>query len=106
MQKRILVLHIGVILVFVAIISRLFYWQVIKAKDLSKQAKSQHELGQNVQAPRGNILANDGSWLSARSDAFLLYAELPNLTDSPKTIANKIAPFLFSFLLIFLLIFF
>ena len=94
MQKRILVLHIGVILVFVAIISRLFYWQVIKAKDLSKQAKSQHELGQNVQAPRGNILANDGSWLSARSDAFLLYAELPNLTDSPKTIANKIAPFL------------
>jgi len=72
MQKRILFLRFGVILVFLAIISRLFYWQIIQAKTLSKQAKSQHELGQNIQAPRGNILANDGSWLAARRDAYIL----------------------------------
>jgi len=94
MQKRISFLHFGVILVFIAIILRLFYWQIIKAKDLSKQAKSQHELSEDIQAPRGNILANDGSWLSARADAYILYAEIPNLKDSSKTIANKIAPFL------------
>ena len=94
MQKRISFLHFGVILVFIAIILRLFYWQIIKAKDLSKQAKSQHELSEDIQAPRGNILANDGSWLSARADAYILYAEIPNLKDSSKTVANKIAPFL------------
>ncbi len=94
MQKRISFLHFGVILVFIAIILRLFYWQIIKAKDLSKQAKSQHELSEDIQAPRGNILANDGSWLSVRADAYILYAEIPNLKDSSKTIANKIAPFL------------
>jgi len=94
MQKRISFLHFGVILVFIAIILRLFYWQIIKAKDLSKQAKSQHELSEDIQAPRGNILANDGSWLSARADAYILYTEIPDLKDSSKTIANKIAPFL------------
>ncbi|MBU0998567.1 penicillin-binding protein 2 [Patescibacteria group bacterium] len=94
MQKRILFLRFGVIAVFIAIISRLFYWQIIQAKVLSKQAKSQHELGQDIQAPRGNILANDGSWLAAKEDAYILYAEIPNLKESTKTVANKIAPFL------------
>lgn len=94
MQKRIQFLHFGVILIFIAILSRLFYWQIIQAKSLAKQAKSQHELGSNIQAPRGNILARDGSWLAARADAYILYAEIPNLKESSKTVANKIAPFL------------
>ena len=91
MLKRIYILNIGVFLVFLAIVLRLFYWQVIKGKSLSIQARNQHELGKDIQAPRGNILANDGSWLAARSDAYVLYAEIPNLKDSPKNIANKLA---------------
>lgn len=91
MLKRIHFLNIVVFLVFLAIVSRLFYWQVIRGKSLSIQARNQHELGKNIQAPRGNILANDGSWLAARSDAYVLYAEIPSLKDSPKNIANKLA---------------
>lgn len=94
MQKRIQFLYLTVILIFLAITFRLFYWQIIEAKYLSKQAKSQHEMGEDIQAPRGNILASDGSWLAARGDAYILYADVPNLKDNPKNIANKIAPFL------------
>ena len=94
MQKRIQFLHFVIILIFFAILSKLFYWQIIQAKSLAKQAKSQHELGSNIQAPRGNILDKDGSWLAARADAYNLYAELPNLKESSKQVANKIAPFL------------
>lgn len=79
---------------FIAILSKLFYWQIIQAKSLSRQAKSQHELEKNIQAPRGNILADDESWLAARGDSYSLYAEIPNIKEDSKTIANKIAPFL------------
>lgn len=93
MQTRIKFLYLGVLLVFIAIVVKLFYWQVIRARDLSRQAKIQHESGENIQAPRGNILTKDGSWLAARGDAYIVYAEIPSLEDSSKSIANKLAPF-------------
>jgi len=92
MQKRIQILLILILLVFSAIITKLFYWQIIKAKYLSIQAKSQHELGEGIQATRGNILADDDTWLAARGDSFNLYAEIPNIEESPKDIANELAP--------------
>lgn len=94
MQKRIQFLYFSIILVFLAIVSRLFYWQVVRAKTLSMEAKSQHETGKDVEASRGNILAKDGSWLAARGDSYTIYAELPNLKETPKEVANKLAPFL------------
>src|SRR5688572_12218275 len=56
----------------VALIGRLFYWQVIRAQDLSAQARYQHESGSTIAAPRGNILTSDGTWLAASEDAWLV----------------------------------
>lgn len=76
------------------VVYRLFYWQVIKGASLAQEAKYQHQTGVTSLAPRGNILASDGTWLAASTQAWLVYAQKPDLNESPRSIANKIAPLL------------
>ena len=65
MSAKIRVLSIFFIVLFAILIVRLFYWQVIKGATLSSEARSQYESSVVTSAPRGNILASDGSfWLS------------------------------------------
>lgn len=91
---RLKIFSVILLLVFLALIGRLFYWQIIKGKALSLEAKNQHEMNTLLNAPRGNILAGDGTWLAARKEAYLIFAEIPNLKESPRDIANKLAPLL------------
>jgi cell division protein FtsI (penicillin-binding protein 3) len=91
MQARLKIVAAVFLLAFVALTARLFYWQIIKGKVLSYQARGQYEADKELSAPRGNILAQDGSYLTARAEAYLVYAEIPKLTSSPKTIAEKLA---------------
>lgn len=90
---RIKLLSIFFLLAFSAIIARLFYWQVIKSKDLSAQASEQYQASNVLQAPRGNIFASDGTWLAARTTSYLVYAALPEIKGNPQQIADKLAPF-------------
>ena len=76
-----------------ACLVRLFYWQVISGRDLSSQARIQYESQKLIGAPRGNIFASDGSWLAVGGDAWLIYAELPKISEDPRRIADKLAPF-------------
>ncbi len=92
MQNRIKAMTLAFLLAFFLLISRLFYWQVIKGKDLSEQARRQYQTGRSVGAQRGNILARDGTWLAARSEAWLVFAELKKITETPTKIADKLAP--------------
>jgi cell division protein FtsI/penicillin-binding protein 2 len=92
MPSRIRILYIFFILAFITLIARLFYWQVIKGEELARAAKAQYNSGYLLQAPRGNILASDSSWLAARSDAYLVFIYKPDTTLDTRTIANKIAP--------------
>jgi len=78
----------------IALLGRLFFWQVIKGKSLAAQAQAQHLEGQNITANRGNILADDESWLAASYETWVVYASGPELTQSAREIANKLAPFL------------
>ncbi len=91
-MKRIRIYMMIYFLGFVVIIGRLFFWQIIKGKELSLQARSQYEIGQVIQAPRGNILASDGTWLVARGKSYLVYASLPDISDNTQSIADKLAP--------------
>ena len=79
--------------VFIALLARLFYWQILKGEERSAQARQQYEIGQSISAPRGNILAKDRTWLAARGEAWLVYASLPDLKENPEKIANLLAPF-------------
>ena len=76
------------------VIYRLFYWQVIRGPALANEAKYQHEDSSTVLAPRGSILAADGTWLAASTQAWLLYLEKPDIKESPRSVANKLAPLL------------
>ena len=44
MQNRLRVLSSIFILGFLLLVTRLFYWQIIKSKDLSIKAREQHQM--------------------------------------------------------------
>jgi len=78
---------------FAAIISRLFYWQIVRGKDLSKQAAYQYKGSETTVAPRGSILATDGTWLATARTNWLLFADRPKL-ENLNLVANSLSPIL------------
>lgn len=94
MKTRLKILSLVILLAFLGLTSKLFYWQIIKGKQLSLLTKAQREWGRVLSAPRGNILSSDGSWLAARDTSWLVFASKPDLEDSIDSIADKLAPFL------------
>lgn len=81
-------------LLFVALVARLTYWQVVQGSGLSAEARTQYNSSQVTVAPRGNILASDGSYWVMRNSAWLLTANTVLMTQSPNIVANLLAPIL------------
>src|SRR3990172_8864064 len=93
MRGRLTLIFLAFLLAFLGLLGRLFFWQVVKGRSLSAQARMQYEEGATLLAPRGSILASDGSWLAARIEGWLVYAEIPKLTESISEVSEKLAPF-------------
>jgi len=93
MHGRLTLISIVFFLAFLGLLARLFFWQVVKGRVLSAQARVQYQEGATLLAPRGSILAADGTWLAARVEGWLVFAEIPKLANSPSEIAEKLAPF-------------
>ncbi len=93
MEARIRLVSLFLLAGYVLLSGRLFFWQVIKGRELSAKAREQYQVGKNISAPRGNILARDATWLAARGEAWGIYASLPDLGEPPRKIADKLAPF-------------
>ena len=93
MGTRLKIIALGFFLLFGLLTVRLFFWQIIRGRELGNAAKGQYETGRQLSAPRGNILASDGDPLVARAEGYLVFAEIPHLKDDPKAIAEKLAPF-------------
>lgn len=79
---------------FLAISARLFFWQIVKGSELSRQASNQYRGQKELQAPRGNILASDGSWLAVTRTNWLVFAETPKINEDVSGIADKLGPIL------------
>lgn len=79
-----------------AVLFRLFYWQVLAADELVAAAEKQHLISFEIPARRGRILANDGFPLVTNQESFLVYASLPELEEPPQKLASQISPFLAS----------
>ncbi len=75
---------------------RLFYWQVIKGKSLSAQARGQYEYKSTVDAWRGSILDANGGWLTTSQVAWTVAGAIPEITEDKKKIADTLAPFFVS----------
>jgi len=91
MLVKIRILSIFFIILFLAVGARLFYWQVVKSSSLADQARNQHMTSTVTNAPRGNILASDGTPWVARTPAWNIWATPHQLDLTPSKIANKIA---------------
>lgn len=83
-HKRLIILEIILFIFSAVIIGRLFYWQILKHEDFVVVAKTQIENTVFVGAKRGKILATDGSVLVANQKAYLMYALLPDISESKK----------------------
>ena len=76
----------------VAVLFRLFYWQVIAGESLAALAESQHNALLEIPASRGKILSRDNFDLVSNQPAFLAYAYRPHLTTDVYSIAKLLAP--------------
>lgn len=94
MHVKIRILLVIFILLFFGLASRLFYWQVIKGSELSQKAKGQYNSSAVTTAPRGNIIASDGSFWVLRNNVWQITANPKLIKESSEEIAKKISPFL------------
>ncbi len=69
-------------LIFGIVLLRVFYWQVVKASELSKLGESQYGKSIKIEPIRGEIKTSDGFPIVANKISYLLYA-------NPKEIKNK-----------------
>jgi cell division protein FtsI/penicillin-binding protein 2 len=93
MLLKIRIILVAFIILFASLIVRLFYWQAIKGASLSDEANNQYNSSKVISAPRGNILAPDGSYWVVRTQAWLIWANPKQITGNPSDIAGKLAPF-------------
>jgi len=71
-------------LIFGVIVLRLFYWQVVRAEDLSNLGKSQYGKSIKIEPLRGEIKTSDGFPIVANKVSYLLYA-------NPKEVKDKVS---------------
>lgn len=69
-------------LIFGVILLRLFYWQVVKAEELSELGQIQYGQSIKIEPVRGEIMTSDGFPIAANKITYLLYA-------NPKEVKNK-----------------
>lgn len=81
-------------LLFMGLLVRLSYWQIIMGQSLSEKAHGQYNSSTVTSAPRGNILAADGSFWVLRNSVWQITANPKLITEKPQSIAVELAPFL------------
>lgn len=92
MASRLRLLSIFFLGGIVALTLRLFYWQVLRGDDFTTLARAQQNSVGKLSARRGNILASDGTYLAASNNAWLLFADVPNMKNY-KELPDLLAPF-------------
>ncbi|MFH1561780.1 MAG: penicillin-binding protein 2, partial [Patescibacteria group bacterium] len=93
-KNRLIVFLIISAFSFVLVLSRFFYWQIIRGPELSALAQKQRTQFLEVAAPRGKIYASDGQALVLNKPSFMLYTYLPQVEEELSSLANRLAPIL------------
>jgi stage V sporulation protein D (sporulation-specific penicillin-binding protein) len=93
-SKRFNLFLAGLILATLAILIRLFYWQVIAAEKLAAIGESQHQITYEIPQRRGEIKTSDGFPLATNKKTFLVFAYTPQLDRKIEDVATALAPIL------------
>lgn len=97
-NDRLQAFQVGVIILAIAVVSRVFYLQVVRAGHYKLLAEDQHQLSALLEPARGQILVHDaqaegGTYpLAANRTLHLLYA-LPKQITNPSAVAAALKPF-------------
>lgn len=70
---------------FLVIVTKLFYWQVVKADELSQLGEAQYGSTIDIQPKRGDIEASDGFPLATNRLSYLIFANPKEVTQKDKT---------------------
>ncbi len=81
------------ILSFLIVVARLFYWQVVKASELSLLGANQYGKIVKLQPARGQIYTSDGFPIVANKLAYTVFAN-PKIVKDKKLISTVLAPIL------------
>jgi len=79
---------------FLAIISRLFFWQIVKSDDLQQQAEDQYRRSETLTGNRGSIFTSDGFALATNKRVYTLFAQPHVIEDEPANISKLLTPYL------------
>src|SRR3989344_4577552 len=82
MEKRLILILSFFMVIFLLIIYRLFYWQVIKSESLKGISQLQLDRTLEIKANRGRIFTRDSSPLVINKPAFIVYIEPKKLDIS------------------------
>src|SRR5688500_9971372 len=81
------------VVLFFLIMARLFYWQVVRAEELSTIGESQYGMNIKIPADRGLIKTSDGYAIAANRISYLIFANPKEVADKELT-ASYLAPLL------------
>lgn len=81
------------LVLFLLIISRLFYWQVVRAQELNLLGQAQYGRQVSLPAERGEIKTSDGFSIAANKLSYLVFANPKEIQDK-ENILDVIAPLL------------
>ena len=90
MERRIRLLVIFFFACFLAIIGKLFYWQVINREYLLALADNQHNVSLGIPASRGKIFSSDNFPLVLNQKSYTLFVDPQGLKISPDDLVQKI----------------
>ena len=82
-------------LLFICIIVRLFYWQILHRSTLQAQAQDQYSRTVSLEGHRGKIFTSDGYPLVTNKTVYRLSLRPATLKEKPKAVAAELAPLLF-----------
>lgn len=82
MKWRYSFVFVFLVFLFVLVAGRLFYWQVVKAEELTELAQSQYNGSRRISPERGKIKTSDGFPIVTNKVSYLLFAK-------PKEVKNK-----------------
>lgn len=81
-QSRLKIITIVIPFMFLVVIGRLFYWQIIRGPELQAKADRQHQTVTLLKAKRGDILDSAGNVLAGTKNLYHLFVYKPQLKIS------------------------
>jgi cell division protein FtsI/penicillin-binding protein 2 len=76
---------LGVVFLFLLVVSRLFYWQVVRAQELSLLGQQQYGTTINLTPQRGQIETSDNFPIAANKISYLVFANPKEIKNAGET---------------------